>query len=191
MGQVCSGEKEEAKKPGAFQGPDDLLDDALSDSPHHSNEHRHQLQPHHDDEMMDPHNHPEMTRSSSEEGERLKKLREEQARLDMIVTAAGRGMVAVRSTRGSTGYYDQGFAAALAQHLEQTTQFPDSLPVRLPTQSEDSLYNRLSQPFDLPIKVGENSHRYIDDVAETLLDSVVPGKQQHFARVHPIVESLL
>lgn len=46
-------------------------------------------------------------------------LREEQARLEMIVQGTGRGMVSVRSTRGSTGYYDQGFAAALWQHLEQ------------------------------------------------------------------------
>jgi len=59
-------------------------------------------------------------------------LREEQARLELIVQAAGRRMVAVRSTRGSTGYYDQGFAAALAQHLERTTEFPARVPVRLP-----------------------------------------------------------
>jgi hypothetical protein len=45
-------------------------------------------------------------------------LREEQARLEMIVQSTGRGMVSIRSTRGNTGYYDQGFAAALWQHLE-------------------------------------------------------------------------
>ena len=49
-----------------------------------------------------------------------------------IVNGAARGMVAVRSTRGSTGYYDQGFAGLLAQHLEQTTSFPDRLPLVLP-----------------------------------------------------------
>lgn len=49
-----------------------------------------------------------------------------------IVNGAARGMVAVRSTRGSTGYYDQGFASLLAQHLEQTTSFPDRLPLVLP-----------------------------------------------------------
>jgi hypothetical protein len=59
-------------------------------------------------------------------------LQLEQQRLDMIVSAAGRGMISVRSTRGSTGYYDQGFAAALAQHLEQTTSFPEGLSVTLP-----------------------------------------------------------
>mmetsp|Transcript_2796 Transcript_2796/g.6245 ORF Transcript_2796/g.6245 Transcript_2796/m.6245 type:complete len:264 (+) Transcript_2796:242-1033(+) len=49
-----------------------------------------------------------------------------------IVNGAARGMVAVRSTRGSTGYYDQGFAGLLAQHLEQTTSFPERLPLVLP-----------------------------------------------------------
>jgi hypothetical protein len=57
-------------------------------------------------------------------------LRQEQARLEMIVQAAGRGMVAVRSTRGSNAYYDQGFAAALGQHLEQTTTFPQHVVSR-------------------------------------------------------------
>mmetsp|Transcript_20772 Transcript_20772/g.42241 ORF Transcript_20772/g.42241 Transcript_20772/m.42241 type:complete len:336 (+) Transcript_20772:119-1126(+) len=52
-----------------------------------------------------------------------------------IVNGAARGMVAVRSTRGSTGYYDQGFASLLAQHLEQTTSFPDRLPLVLPAAS--------------------------------------------------------
>jgi hypothetical protein len=41
----------------------------------------------------------------------------------------------LRSTRGSTGYYDQGFGGARAT-LEQTTQFPASLPILHP-------YNRL------------------------------------------------
>ena len=61
-----------------------------------------------------------------------KQQRDEQNRLDAIVQMAGRGMVSVRSTRGSTGYYDQGFAAALGQHLERTTTFVDQLPIRLP-----------------------------------------------------------
>lgn len=73
------------------------------------------------------------------DAERLKNLREEQARLDLLVATTGRDMVAVRSTRGSTGYYDQGFAAALAQHLEQTTEFPNKLPQRLPPMSSSQI----------------------------------------------------
>eukprot|EP00980_Cylindrotheca_fusiformis_P010940 scaffold2499_cov125-Cylindrotheca_fusiformis.AAC.31 len=188
MGQVCSGTKAEAKKASGFQGvgSDDLLDDALSDSQHRLASLDQQLQ-----QQEDP---ADLTRTNYEEGEQQKKLREEQGRLDMIVAMAGRGMVAVRSTRGSTGYYDQGFAAALAQHLEQTTQFPETLPVKLPKPStEDTIYNRLNQPLslNLPTKVGEDPHRYMDNVAESLIETVVPAKQQLFARANPIVENLL
>jgi hypothetical protein len=192
MGQVCSGVKPEANKASAFQGvgPDDLLDEALTDSHHITNDQQHQQLPHVSDDSADHSNR----RTSIEEVEQLKKLREEQARLDMIVATAGRGMVAVRSTRGSTGYYDQGFAAALAQHLEQTTQFPETLSVKLPKPStEDSIYNKLNQPMTLhlPTKVGEDPHRYMDNIAESLLETVVPAKQQLFARINPIVENLL
>jgi hypothetical protein len=82
------------------------------------------------------------------EQERRKKLREEQARLDLIVQATGRAMVSVRSTRGSNGYYDQGFAAALAAHLEATTAFPDTLERSLPPPiipSRDDLQRRVSE----------------------------------------------
>jgi hypothetical protein len=196
--------------------------------------------------------------TSPEEKERLKALQLEQQRLDMIVSAAGRGMVSVRSTRGSTGYYDQGFAAALAQHLEQTTSFPRRLPVTLPppppttmttTTSDDaaatlkkkesdqpsasvaasggddgaagttpgaktmaaarggggkdrsSLYSRLSRPQWDGIVLGtagrglagcggENPARYMDNVAESLLDTTLPAKQQLFVGVKPMVENL-
>lgn len=140
--------------------------------------------------------------SSKEYAEQMRALREEQARLDLIVTAAARNMVAVRSTRGSTGYYDQGFAAALAQHLEQTTQFPDRLEVRLPPPSTSStVYERLNQPQWDGIALGRGGGlagcagvsppRYMDNIAESLLDSVIPAKQQLFAGASPMVENLL
>lgn len=207
---------------------------------------------------------------SSSPGERLEKMREEHARLELIVQNAGRGMVAVRSMRGSTGYYDQGFAAALAQHLEQTTKFPNQLPIRLPpppnafqlnsndintaaaktstatktasssltnainknknaissdskandassgggtsspeaagsrllSASSRTVYARLSQPLwegiTLGIKggglagcAGENPYTYMDHVAVSYLDSIVPKKERLFAGVGPIVENLL
>jgi hypothetical protein len=184
-------------------------------------------------------------------------LREEQARLEMIVSTAGRAMVAVRSTRGSNAYYDQGFAAALGQHLEQTTTFPKKLPRQLPpfasssssniattttaigssssatasalgdaakaasssstttasadsnisankmlTGDSSSVYARLNQPawefIQLGTKkhglagcAGENPHAYFDHVAESFLDEIVPHKKRLFAKVQPIVESLL
>ncbi|CAJ1962274.1 unnamed protein product [Cylindrotheca closterium] len=190
MGQICSGLKSEANKGSALEtvGPDDLIDEGFADSQHLSND---QLQKQQQLQQDDPLN---ISRRDSEEVERQKKLREEQATLDMIVAMAGRGMVAVRSTRGSTGYYDQGFAAALAAHLEQTTQFPESLPVKLPQFThEDSLYSILNQPMTvhLPNKVAEDPNGYMDSIAEPLLETVLPAKQQLFARAHPIVETLM
>jgi hypothetical protein len=139
----------------------------------------------------------------AKENERLQALREEQARLELIVQATGRGMVAVRSTRGSTGYYDQGFAAALAQHLEQTTQFPATLPVSLPAaHPTDSIYARLAQPqwegIALGTKggglagcAGENPNTYMNHVAESYLDATIPKKERLFRGIGPIVENLL
>ena len=139
----------------------------------------------------------------AKENERLQALREEQARLELIVQATGRGMVAVRSTRGSTGYYDQGFAAALAQHLEQTTQFPATLPISLPpAHPVDSIYARLAQPqwegIALGTKggglagcAGENPNTYMNHVAESYLDATIPKKERLFRGIGPIVENLL
>jgi hypothetical protein len=192
MGQVCSGEKAESQKAGAFEDVP-VSEEGLASSQYlDDSSPSQQLQSQGNGEQI----------SSKEEAEQLKLLREEQARLDLIVSAAGRGMVAVRSTRGSTGYYDQGFAAALAQHLEETTQFPDRLPVRLPpADASSSVYERLSRPqWDrialgngggLAGCAGENPIRYMDNVAESLLDSVVPAKQQLFVGVSPMVENLL
>jgi hypothetical protein len=187
MGQVCSGEKSESRRAGAFEevqiGDDgQYIEGSSSPSQPQSSQ-------------ADP-------VSSKEEVERLNQLRQEQARLDLIVSAAGRGMVAVRSTRGSTGYYDQGFAAALAQHLEETTQFPGKLPVKLPpAPTGNSVYERLSRPQWDGIRLGnggglagcagENPIRYMDNIAESLMDSVVPSKQQLLAGANPLVENLL
>lgn len=199
MGQVCSGETSESRKPGPFEdvdtfasgtGVDDLTRAQLEAQKEQQLLEQQQLQQQHPQEL------------SKEELEELKILREEQARLDMIVNAAGRGMVAVRSTRGSTGYYDQGFAAALAQHLEQTTQFPDQLEVRLPPPStQSSVYERLSQPqWDGIVlgdasgatgSTGENPEQFIDNIAESLMDEVLPSKQKLLAGTSPLVENLL
>lgn len=192
MGQVCSGEKSESQKGGAFEDVA-ISEDGLTSGLYVEDSSSSQQPPSQRNDVLV---------SSQEEADRLKLVREEQARLDLIVSAAGRGMVAVRSTRGSTGYYDQGFAAALAQHLEETTKFPDKLPVRLPpVDTSNSVYERLSQPqWDAILLgnggglagcAGENPIRYMDNVAESLLDSVVPTKQQLLAGVRPMVENLL
>ena len=198
MGQVCSGEKSESHRAGAFED----IQDGGGGADHHGGGRQY-----HEDSSSSPgqplSSHALDPVVSKEETERLKIVRQEQARLDVIVSAAGRGMVAVRSTRGSTGYYDQGFAAALAQHLEETTQFPGKLPMKLPPAptTGSSVYERLSRPQwegillgnggGLAGCAGENPIRYMDNLAESLLDSVVPSKQQLFAGANPMVENLL
>ena len=76
----------------------------------------------------------------------------------------------------------------------------------LSSPSEDgvdssSVYDRLSQSAweDLQLGrqgglagcAGEDPEKYLDRVAESFLDQVVPKKEQLFTNVKPIVESLL
>jgi chemotaxis protein histidine kinase CheA len=220
MGQICSGQKEEPFKASA--GDVTAEDLAILQQ----QEQQQQLQQQHQSQSQQ-HSQPTSVSSLSalqqqqqtappqtpQEKERLKAVRLEQQRLDMIVSEAGRGMISVRSTRGSTGYYDQGFAAALAQHLEATTTFPDRIPVSLPCapaveaaananpKDKASIYARLSQPQWAGIALGpgeglagcggENPNQYMDNVAESLLDSALPAKQRLFAGLKPMVENLL
>jgi hypothetical protein len=226
MGNVCCGAAEN-KKVGAFQGGDDNDDRdrpfdshrSMNDAPSYqqtTSTSQTTLASGPSDSMLtnnantnsnssisNLHNSAISAAEQAKENERLQALREEQARLELIVQATGRGMVAVRSTRGSTGYYDQGFAAALAQHLEQTTQFPATLPISLPnTHPTDSIYARLAQPqwegIALGTKggglagcAGENPNTYMNHVAESYLDATIPKKERLFRGIGPIVENLL
>lgn len=274
MGQVCSGDKPEAKKSGAFQdSSDDVVVDshgnALGDATHAHDQLHNQQHGILGSSTGKAFGDAATEAEDRAKGERLKAEREEQARLDLIVSTAGRGMVSVRSTRGSTMYYDQGFAAALALHLEQTTQFPNELPIRLPpppsstsapksalssavgttggsgdtgaamsttgasaslnvtdggtggssasngnaagvgdgggstnSAANNGVYARLSRPFWQGIELGtkgtgvagcagENPITYMDHVAESLLEDIVPSKQKMFLGAQPIIENLL
>ena len=124
-----------------------------------------------------------------QENERQQALRQEQARLEIIVQAAGHSMVA--TSKGNLPYYnDQGFAAALAQHLEQTTSFPSRISMPLPEYpKQETVYARLSQgAVDTVPTVDE---RTLDQVAESFLDSALVTKERLFAGVKPIVENLI
>jgi hypothetical protein len=202
MGNVFCGSKEENTKASAFQSPSegDISEAVVNDQPTlQSSAPQHRTNsssslPAHDAGPDDP-----------AEAARLQALREEEARLQLILQTAGRGMVAVRSTRGSTAYYDQGFAAALYQHLEQTTKFPENLPTQLPPSSSNtssSVYARLSKPpwqdivlgkqqVGLAGCAGENPHTYMDHEAEAFLDQVRPKKERLFAGASPMVKNLL
>jgi hypothetical protein len=243
MGQICSGQKGEQSKDSALSA--DITTEDLTILKQQQEQYQQQIPTTNDFSSLQNQSSASSltalqqqqtgasgtipTASSAKEKERLKALQQEQHRLDMIVAAAGRGMISVRSTRGSTGYYDQGFAAALAQHLEQTTSFPSSLPVTLPLAPNESrtsttnqetlksgdgdqatklsisysntVYDRLARPQWEGIALGqggglagcggENPSQYIDNVAEALLDTVLPTKQHLFAGVKPMVENLL
>lgn len=149
--------------------------------------------------------------TSGGDPEQLRVVKQEQARLEWIVQATGRRMLGVRTNRGSQGYYvDQGFAAALYQHLEQTTSLPARLPSglsNLPTSgssssSDDLLYRRLTAPTWESFRLhsdgygggggggGKNPVEDLDHVAETFLDEVVP-KKSLFADTEPVVEILI
>lgn len=159
MGQVCSGAKNEAHKGSAFQDVSDpvYLDDKSNPQnvtkqpsstadptsllPSHTLEQQHHQQLQHQHQLTP-------TAPTPEEKRMLLKQQQEQQRLELVVQAAGRGMVPVRTTRGSNGYYDQGFAAALRQHLEQTTTFMAQLPVVLPAPAASSTTSTASAAAD-------------------------------------------
>jgi len=149
MGQVCSGAKEESSKGGLLDvpSPSDTGDYADSSGAQHQASGVETTTTANDGTVSssrvardgDGTSHP--TDDDNEtEGQKAASAaladRERRKRRELwIVNGAARGMVAVRSTRGSTGYYDQGFAGLLAQHLEQTTSFPNKLPLVLPAQA--------------------------------------------------------
>ena len=110
---------------------------------------------------------------------------EEAARLELIVSNAGRDMVSVRSTRGATYYHDQGFAAALLAHLQQTlpqhTWRPKLPTVTALSTSSSSVVVTLSRP----IPAQPEDRRW-----ESLLNQTSGSTEQIFAKCQ-IVESLL
>jgi len=200
MGNICFGSKEENKKAPAFQTTDNGVVERDQFAVEQENTSSTSAAPSNSLLQLPPQAPLPTLAEQKQENERLKALREEQARLELIVQATGRSMVAVRSTRGSTGYYDQGFGAALLQHLEQTTQFPP-LSTVLPPSHPDSVYSRLAQPQWQNIQLGnkdglagcagENPNTYFDHVAESYLDAVIPKKERLFAGAGPIIENLL
>jgi hypothetical protein len=130
MGQVCSGAKDEESKGGILDVPsqaEDYTEDARpSSEPREENS---------GDGPTDTTDASVNEAPTTEASAALADLEKRKRRELWIVNGAARGMVAVRSTRGSTGYYDQGFAGLLAQHLEQTTSFPSTLPLVLPARA--------------------------------------------------------
>lgn len=189
MGNVCCGSKDEGSKATALIDPtdnnsNDLLREGLlkndenninaqqqnygSDlSPqqiqqqqqYESQQQQHQQTIIVDQKQLQDEQQQQQHGSTTTTTAEAKALREEQVRLELIVQATGRRMVAVRSTRGSTGYYDQGFAAALSQHLEQTTEFPQSLPLQIPSLKSSTSTPASSSPQKPSVSSPSSSSR--------------------------------
>jgi len=140
--------------------------------------------------------------SDREEDKNAIEVRKETLRLQGILESAGRQMVAVRSTRGSTAYHDQGFAAALYQHIEQTTRISESV-VHLPEPDKTkTVLARLSKPLWQDIRLGDHESgvagcgdedpiAYVDRTSEAYLDKLKPTKDRMFSGLDPMVDSLL
>lgn len=174
MGGVCSfcSDSEESEKPKI-----------LGDAPPQSSEHSTLLEQQQQNVQQEQTQQQSLdTSSNKDEAERA--LREEQARLEHIVSTAGRDMVAVRSTRANPGYYDQGFAAALAQHLQERIASSSALPNTLPIPQKD---------LDVYATLNSAPHVYpnMDHVAQAFLQSMIPTSDHLFNQVGPMVENLL
>jgi hypothetical protein len=207
MGNVCCGSKEEASKATAFDAGDDAASASHFDDAGGSLGRG-------DGSSKDasasggPGGQGNKSLSETDPGQ-MQAVKEEQARLEWIVQATGRRMVGVRTNRSAQGYYvDQGFAAALYQHLEQTTELPNRLPDEFPASagtsssssssaaSSNKLLKMLSAPTWDPIHVrsdgygGKHPAEFLDHVAETFLDEVLP-KKNLFAGLEPMVDNLI
>ncbi len=109
---------------------------------------------------------------------------EEAARLELIVGNAGRDMVPVRSTRGATYYHDQGFAAALLAHLQQTLPrhtWRPKLPAVAAFTTSATVVTTLARPVPAPPE---------DRRCESLVDQASTSTEQIFVKCQ-IVENQL
>lgn len=131
MGNVCCGEKDEKSKKSAFVSGESEHDDVLSSS------HARSASDYPDASISASgvggpagEESEEALREKREflaaEAERQRALREEQARLELIVSTAGRDMIPVGRRDGgpmsgaSGGYYDPAYAAAAAQEIHSS-----------------------------------------------------------------------
>jgi hypothetical protein len=143
--------------------------------------------------------------AQAEADRRNKALREEQARLERIVSEAGRDMVAI--SRGA-GSYDPAYAAAVARDLQEHRGAVMNLPIPAipsqipPTALADTtlIIEMLGRSRWDGIELGtrggpggcggEDPLIFFDDVAESYLSEVLPAKETLFQGVGPIVENL-
>ena len=232
MGNICCGGEKEATKRGALTSGSEILEDEGNSSSHHASAHP--------SETGGPSAHGDSSNALDDgaggggretsgsalddesdalraEAERHRALREEQARLELIVSAAGRDMVPVGRRDAA---FDPAYAAAV--HAEMTTRggamsdhsIPHevngsmvSKPVvgrmpesALPPGDFAAVLDALSKSRWEGIELGkrgglggcggEDPNYYFDDVAESFLDACVPTRAKLFQGTAPIAENL-
>ena len=233
MGNVCCGGEKEATKRGALSTGSEILEDQQGASSSHPVSS-------HPSETGGPSAHGDSSdaldgeagggdgRTGSSalddesdalraEAERHRALREEQARLELIVSAAGRDMVPVGRRDAA---FDPAYAAAVHAEIAQrggamsdhsiqheVNRAMVSKPVRgqmpqsaLPPGDFAAVLDTLSKSRWDGIELGkrgglggcggEDPNYYFDDVAESFLDACVPTRAKLFQGTVAIVENL-
>jgi hypothetical protein len=192
MGGICSScldAKGEATK-GSILHKNGSNTDTWSNDVDHPHPHPH---PHH---SLQPHlggGNLEDSRNSMYPSQSYQDQMEETAhRMEWIVNRAGRDMISVRSTRGATYYHDQGFAAALMVHLQQTLPAATSVKYWIPTSNVPSsnvvLLNILARPIPPP---PQDDDRWWERIWQEHQAFTIVRPEQIFAHCPPIVESLI
>lgn len=114
-----------------------------------------------------------------------------------IVQATGRSMVSIHTRRTDRHYYsDQGFAAALAQHLQERMPPADKVTGTLPPAAATHMSKELlscNEPLNNNNKRRNwsSSSSYLDQVSEAILERAVPKPERLFAKAPPMMENLL
>jgi len=232
MGNICCGGEKEATKRGALTSGSEILEDEGNSSSHHASAHP--------SETGGPSAHGDSSNALDDgaggggreasgsalddesdalraEAERHRALREEQARLELIVSAAGRDMVPVGRRDAA---FDPAYAAAV--HAEMTTRGGAMSDHSIPHEVNGSMVSKpvvgrmpesalphgdfaavldaLSKSRWEGIELGkrgglggcggEDPNYYFDDVAESFLDACVPTRAKLFQGTAPIAENL-
>jgi hypothetical protein len=102
-----------------------------------------------------------------------------------ILQSAGRAMVSIHTRRTDRHYYsDQGFAAALAQHLSERMPDMTAPPRTLPLYRPHS-----GKKEEVPRR--RNLEAVLDQVSDAILERAVPPPERLWAPVPPMMENLL
>jgi hypothetical protein len=193
MGGICSScvdPKGEATK-GSILYKSGSNTDSWSNGVDHHSHHQHHGGPTiiNTSSMEDPRGTPGMSHQLRSYQDQME---ETARRMEWIVSRAGRDMISVRSTRGATYYNDQGFAAALMAHLQQT--LPNSSPSDmslLPStsvSSSSSVLTMLARPIPPP---PQDDDRWWEQIWQEHQAFTIVRPEQIFSHCPPIVESLL